>query len=78
VVVLNFTPVARAGYRIGLPQAGRYAEIFNSDSAHYGGSNQGNGGGVQAQMLPWMGLSFSAAITLPPLAGIILTPEPSR
>jgi 1,4-alpha-glucan branching enzyme len=70
--------VPRAGYRIGLPVAGRYAEIFNSDSAHYGGSNLGNGGGVQAETLPWMGLPFSAAITLPPLAGIILTPERSH
>jgi 1,4-alpha-glucan branching enzyme len=77
VVVLNFTPVPRAGYRIGLPVAGRYAEVFNSDSAHYGGSNQGNGGGVQAETLPWMGLPFSAAITLPPLAGIVLLPERS-
>jgi 1,4-alpha-glucan branching enzyme len=75
VVVLNFTPVPREAYRIGLPADGRFTEVFNSDSAHYGGSNLGNGGGVQAQPLPWMGLPFSAAITLPPLAGVILIPE---
>jgi 1,4-alpha-glucan branching enzyme len=75
VVVLNFTPLARAGYRIGMPAGGRHTEIFNSDSSFYGGSNVGNGGGVQPEPLPWMGLPYSAAITLPPLAAIILTPE---
>jgi 1,4-alpha-glucan branching enzyme len=76
VVVLNFTPVPREGYRIGLPVAGRYVEVVNSDSAYYGGSNAGNAGGVQAEPIPWMGLGYSAAITLPPLAGIVLRPEP--
>jgi 1,4-alpha-glucan branching enzyme len=76
VVVLNFTPVPRQQYRIGLPIGGRYVEVLNSDSAYYGGSNAGNAGGVQAEALPWMGLAFSAAITLPPLAGIVLRAEP--
>ena len=76
VVVLNFTPVPRTAYRIGLPLPGRYTEILNSDSGFYGGSNVGNAGGVEAETLPWMGLGFSAAITLPPLAGVILRPEP--
>ena len=76
VVVLNFTPVPRREYRIGLPTGGRYVEVLNSDSAYYGGSNVGNAGGVQAEALPWMGLAFSAAITLPPLAGIVLRAEP--
>jgi 1,4-alpha-glucan branching enzyme len=75
VVVLSFTPVPRHEYRIGLPQAGNYAEIMNSDSAYYGGSNVGNAGLVQAQPLPWMGFGYSAAITLPPLAGIVLEPR---
>jgi 1,4-alpha-glucan branching enzyme len=75
-VVLNFTPVPRTAYRIGLPFPGRYTEILNSDSGFYGGSNVGNAGGVEAETLPWMGLGFSAAITLPPLAGVILRPEP--
>jgi 1,4-alpha-glucan branching enzyme len=75
VVVLNFTPVKRDNYRIGLPAAGRYVEALNSDSAHYWGSNAGNAGGIEAEALPWMGLGFSAAITLPPLAALVLMPE---
>ena len=46
VMVLNFTPVPRHGYRIGVPEPGWYAELLNSDAAIYGGSNVGNGGGV--------------------------------
>jgi 1,4-alpha-glucan branching enzyme len=75
VVVLNFTPVPRYSYRIGLPSEGRWREIFNSDSAYYSGSNLGNLA-VEADALPWMGFPYSAAVTLPPLAGIIL--EPAR
>ena len=72
VVVLNFTPVLRQQYRIGLPQAGFYQEIFNSDAAIFGGSNQGNAAGLQSEIMPWMNRSDSTLITLPPLAGIIL------
>ena len=75
VVVLNFTPVPRYSYRIGLPAAGQWREIFNSDSAYYSGSNMGNLTAA-ADALPWMGFPYSAAVTLPPLAGIIL--EPAR
>jgi 1,4-alpha-glucan branching enzyme len=75
IVVLNFTPVPRRGYRIGLPAGGRYVELLNSDSAYYRGSNVGNAGGIEAEALPWMGLAFSAAITLPPLAALVLAPE---
>jgi 1,4-alpha-glucan branching enzyme len=75
LVILNFTPVPRQGYRIGLPLAGRSREILNSDSAFYEGSNVGNAGGVEAEPLPWMGLPFSAELTLPPLAGVVLVPE---
>jgi len=74
VVALNFTPVPRNRYRIGLPYDCGYREIFNSDSAFYGGSNLGNGSGIHAQPIPWMGQQFSAEIELPPLAGIILAP----
>jgi 1,4-alpha-glucan branching enzyme len=73
-VVLNFTPVPRSHYRIGLPYDCAYKEIFNSDSAYYGGSNMGNGMGITAEAVPWMGQAFSAEIELPPLAGIILQP----
>jgi len=72
-VVINFTPVPRLGYRIGVPQPGVYREILNSDSHYYGGSNQGNGGGLQTEDLPWMGYPHSVVITVPPLAGIILS-----
>jgi len=73
-VMLNFTPVPRQGYRIGLPQAGRYRELFNSDSRHYGGGDLGNGDDLVAAEQPWMGRPASLALTLPPLAGVILAP----
>jgi len=71
VVVLNFTPVLRENYRLGVPEAGFYREILNSDAEHYGGSNQGNAGGVHSEPVPWMGRPHSLRITLPPLAGVI-------
>ncbi|MDP1557576.1 MAG: 1,4-alpha-glucan branching protein GlgB [Nitrosomonas sp.] len=73
VVVLNFTPVPRTGYRIGVPTHGIYREIFNSDSTYYGGSNMGNAGAIATIHRPWMGQPDSIVITLPPLAGIILS-----
>ncbi|SFH45895.1 1,4-alpha-glucan branching enzyme [Nitrosospira sp. Nsp14] len=75
LVVLNFTPVPRTHYRLGVPEGGNYHEIFNSDSHHYGGSNLGNMGYINATDHPWMGRSHSVVITLPPLAGIILSPQ---
>jgi len=76
VVILNFTPVVRTGYRIGVPFPGGYREIFNSDSQYYGGSNVGNGlGPLQAQAMQWMGRPFSIEVTLPPLAAVVLSPE---
>ena len=76
VVVLNFTPVPRHDYRIGLPRGGLWREAVNSDSEHYGGSGQGNYGAVRAEAYRWMGLEHSAALTLPPLAGLVLVPDP--
>jgi 1,4-alpha-glucan branching enzyme len=73
VVLLNFTPVPRHGYRVGVPEPGRYAEIFNSDSMHYCGGNIGNGS-VDAESVEWMGRPYSLSLTLPPLGGIILRP----
>ena len=78
VVVANFTPMPRHGYRIGVPQAGHYKEIFNSDSAYYGGSNVGNRGGLTSEQQPWMGYPYSLVITVPPLAGIIFRCLPSE
>jgi 1,4-alpha-glucan branching enzyme len=72
VVILNFTPVPRPGYRVGVPRPGWYRECFNSDSAIYGGSNLGNGGGVASDAIPWMDHPHSLLLTLPPLAGLIL------
>ena len=71
VVILNFTPVPRENYRIGVPAPGTYMEIFNSDSHFYAGSNAGNGQ-VYSEETPWMGQSQSINVTIPPLAGIVL------
>ena len=71
IVILNFTPVIRENYRIGVPAEGQYTEIFNSDSNYYNGSNAGNGQ-VPSEPTPWMNLPHSVNITLPPLAGIVL------
>jgi 1,4-alpha-glucan branching enzyme len=73
VVLLNFTPVPRHGYRVGVPQAGRYREVLNSDSSFYGGSNLGNSA-VATEDVPCMGYPQSLVITLPPLAGLVLVP----
>ncbi|MDD2933189.1 MAG: 1,4-alpha-glucan branching protein GlgB [Methylotenera sp.] len=72
IIVLNFTPVLRNEYRIGVPQAGSYHEIFNSDANCYGGSNQGNGTDLQTENIAWMHHQQSLVITLPPLSGIVL------
>ncbi len=74
VIALNFTPVPRNRYRIGLPLDCTYNEVLNSDSQYYGGTNIGNGGGVRAEHLPWMGQPYSAEIELPPLAAVLLVP----
>ena len=71
IIVLNFTPVVRENYRIGVPEAGTYQEIFNSDSRLYDGSNIANGE-VVSEPIPWMNQLNSVNLTLPPLAGIIL------
>jgi 1,4-alpha-glucan branching enzyme len=75
VFVVNFTPVVRDGYRIGVPAAGRYLEILNTDSAVYGGSNVGNSGVVEAQDQPAHGHPYSLSLTLPPLGCLVLKPE---
>ncbi|MDB5219553.1 MAG: 1,4-alpha-glucan (glycogen) branching enzyme GH3-type [Myxococcaceae bacterium] len=72
VVACNFTPVPRHQYRIGVPRAGHWREIFNSDARDYGGSGHGNLGGVDAVPYPWNGRPSSVVVTLPPLGAIIL------
>jgi 1,4-alpha-glucan branching enzyme len=70
--VLNFTPVVRDGYRIGVPESGEYEEVINSDSRFYWGSDVGNGGGILAEAKPFHGLKYSLNLVLPPLACLIL------
>ncbi len=72
IVVCNFTPVVRRGYRVGVPRGGFYRERVNTDAAVYGGSDVGNAGGVEAEATPCHGRPFSVALTLPPLATLIL------
>jgi 1,4-alpha-glucan branching enzyme len=72
VIVLNFTPVPRHDYRLGVPASGYYRELFNSDSRFYGGGDIGNSDGVQSTTIPWMGRQDSITLKLPPLGGLIL------
>jgi 1,4-alpha-glucan branching enzyme len=71
LVVLNFTPVVRSAHRIGVPQPGRYEVIFNSDAAHYEGSNAGDSHVLSSEPIPWSGRDHSLQIAVPPLAGVI-------
>jgi 1,4-alpha-glucan branching enzyme len=73
--VCNLSPVPRDGYRLGLPQPGRWREALNTDADAYGGSNNGNLGGVEAEAVGWHGQPYSATITLPPLSVLWLVPE---
>ena len=72
--VANLTPVVRERYRVGLPRAGAWREVINTDSTFYGGSDVGNTGVVQAEPIAWHGQPFSAEIVLPPLAVLWLAP----
>ena len=72
VAVVNFTPVPRPGYLVGVPDGGWYRELLNSDLAIYGGSNVGNGGGVRADGPPAHGFPVSLRVTLPPLGFLLL------
>jgi 1,4-alpha-glucan branching enzyme len=75
VCLCNFSPIPRPGYRVGLPHAGRWREIVNTDSAFYGGSGVGNLGAVEAEECRWHEQPYSAEVTLPPLAVVWLAPE---
>ncbi len=72
VVILNCTPVVRENYRIGVPEAGFYLELLNSDASVYGGGNVGNAGGVFSDDFASHGLPFSVRLRLPPLGILIL------
>ena len=68
----SFTPVPRAGYRVGVPEPGWYRELLNSDGECYGGSNVGNGGGVQTEAVAAHGFDHSLVLTVPPLGFLLL------
>jgi 1,4-alpha-glucan branching enzyme len=72
LVVCNFTPVARHGYRIGAPSTGYWRELINTDGEPYGGSNVGNEGGVWTEAVAQHGHPQSLILTLPPLAALFL------
>ncbi|MGB0847575.1 MAG: 1,4-alpha-glucan branching protein GlgB [Thiolinea sp.] len=72
VALFNFTPVVRENYRIGVPEAGSYREILNTDSEFYGGSNVGNWGRIPTINQEWMGYQQSLELTLPPLGALFL------
>ena len=73
--VCNFTPVVRQNYRVGVPQEGFWKEVLNSDAPLYGGSGQGNFGGLDAVPLPIHGHPYSLNMTLPPLGVLVYQPE---
>src|SRR6056297_3270087 len=73
LVVCNFTPVARHNYRLGVPDGGLWRELLNSDGREYGGSGQGNLGGVRSVTVPSHGMKQSVLMTLPPLGIVFLT-----
>lgn len=75
IVVCNFSPVVREGYRIGVPVAGLYREVLNTDAGVYGGSGAGNFGQAVSDAVPWHGHTHSLALTLPPLATLVLVPQ---
>jgi len=72
LIACNFTPVPRYDYRIGVPGFGFWEEVLNSDSANYGGSGQGNMGGVRTQPIGWHGYNDSVTIQIPPLGIVFL------
>jgi 1,4-alpha-glucan branching enzyme len=74
--ICNFTPVPRPNYRLGVPQSGYWEEVLNSDALLYGGSGQGNLGGIESTPLPMHGRPASLSLTLPPLSILMLRPRP--
>ncbi|WP_116131353.1 1,4-alpha-glucan branching protein GlgB [Tropicimonas sp. IMCC34043] len=75
VVACNMTPIERNSYRLGLPRGGRWRELINTDDTKYDGQGRGNGSGIVAEDIPWMGQSHSACVTLPPLSTLMLACE---
>ena len=78
VVVCNFTPQSHAHYRVGVPMAGYYAEVFNTDAERYGGSNLGNLGGKFSDAVGIHGYDQSLNLCLPPLSVLVLQRDEKR
>ncbi len=76
LVVCNFTPVLRQGYRVGVPYGGWWKELLNSDATTYWGSGQGNRGGLHAEPQPWHGHPCSLMLSLPPLSALFFKAMP--
>jgi 1,4-alpha-glucan branching enzyme len=72
VMVFNFTPVPRMEYRVGVPEAGWYEELLNSDAELFGGGNVGNGGGVGSEPIAAHGFDHSLRLVVPPLGCLLL------
>ena len=75
LVVCNFTPIPRKNYRVGVPRSGFWREVLNSDAKLYGGSGQGNLGGVEAAPVPSYGRESSLSLVLPPLSILFFKSE---
>ena len=72
--IANFSPAVHHDFRVGLPQAGVWREIINTDAQAYGGTGQGNGGQVETEPTGWHGFEQSARMTVPPLGVVWLSP----
>jgi 1,4-alpha-glucan branching enzyme len=71
LMVCNFTPIPRQGYRVGVPREGFWQEVLNSDANEYGGSGWGNLGGLHADPIPFHGKPHSLSLSIPPLSIMI-------
>ena len=78
IAISNFTPAVRHGARFGVPEAGTYEEVFNSDAAEFGGSNVINENDIPSQDVPWNNKSYSIQITVPPLATVYIQLKKER
>jgi 1,4-alpha-glucan branching enzyme len=72
IIALNFTPIPRYNFRVGVPTGGEWKEIFNSDAKEYSGSGHGNFGEVKASPIPFHGRPYSLNLVLPPLGAVYL------
>lgn len=78
IILLNFTPIPRDNYRVGVPGPGEYELLLNSDQKVFGGSDYETAARVKAEEIPFHGFEYSISINLPPLAGMYLKYNPER